>query len=236
MSQQERKRGGCLTAFLIMTLIMVPLAGLYYLLEAFGVRLATFGVRQAIPSMPGWSIPVLGLLSIPIFLFSLAIWKWKKWGIYGFCASASLAFVINLSIGVPIAGALLGLVSIVILVLLVSRVWSYMENAIPDEQPQQILKYSGLGIASFIISLVVSGYFIVVNVLAYGVAVTTPEPIVLGSLYFFGAVACLSGIGVGIAGVLQKNRRRVFSILGLVLNGTIFLGVTVSMITTIIRQ
>jgi hypothetical protein len=115
----ERKRGGCLTAFLILMLIGNPLAGLYYLL-------AGSTVRQSLPTLPEWAIPVLGLLALANFVFAIAIWKWKRWGVYGFVGSSLVAFLVNL-IGIGILVALFGLVGVVILAFLLRPIWHQMD-------------------------------------------------------------------------------------------------------------
>lgn len=115
----ERKRGGCLTAFLVLMLIANPLTGLYYLF-------AGSTVRQALPSMPGWVIPVLALFALANFVFALGMWNWKKWGVYGFAASSLLIFVVNV-IAIGFVPALLGLVGLVILAFLVRPVWNQMK-------------------------------------------------------------------------------------------------------------
>lgn len=115
----ERKRGGCLTAFLVLMLILNPLTGLYYLF-------AGSTVRQSLPSMPGWVIPVLGLFALANFVFALGTWNWKKWGVYGFAASSLVIFVVNV-IAIGFVPALLGLVGLVILAFLVRPVWNQME-------------------------------------------------------------------------------------------------------------
>ena len=120
MSDQERTRGGCLTALLILMMIANPVAGLMYLLGGAMIR------RQ-MPSMPAWAIPVLGVLCLVNLVFAVAVWKWKRWGVYALAAMAFLALVINLSIGVSPAKALPGLVGIVILIVLVRPVWGSME-------------------------------------------------------------------------------------------------------------
>jgi hypothetical protein len=100
-------------------LIVNPLTGLYYLL-------AGSTVRQSLPNLPAWAVPVLGLLALANFVFAIAIWKWKKWGMYGFVGSAVVAFLVNL-IGIGILGSLFGLVGLAILAFLLRPVWNQMD-------------------------------------------------------------------------------------------------------------
>jgi hypothetical protein len=93
------------------------------------------------------------------------------------------------------------------------------------------LPHSGLGIASFIIGLVVV-VIVLLMILLVGVLSTsrtnrnTAETMgmMTGLLVCGGAVASLVGLGLGLGGVFQENRNRVFAIIGLILNGLIILG------------
>ncbi len=108
-----------------------------------------------------------------------------------------------------------------------------MESFTPGQQSQPRLKHSGLGIASFVISLAMGVYFILVVFVAAvmeaatpgGMPETSPVLAIVGLFAFLGLFGCVVGIGLGIAGMFQKNRKRVFSILGLIINGLIVLGV-----------
>lgn len=119
----EKKRGGCLTAYLILMLIANPLIGLYYLL-------AGSTVRQSHPTLPEWAIPVLGLLSFANFAFAIGVWKWKRWGVYGFVGSALVAFLFNVMSGeiLVVLGGLVGVVILAfVLAFLIRPVWHQMD-------------------------------------------------------------------------------------------------------------
>lgn len=120
MSEKERKKGGCLTAFLIFMLIANALGALGYFIGGGAIR-------QLTPNIPGWAIITSGTLSLLNIIFALGIWKFKKWGFYGFGAVSVIAFVVNIISGTPVYSALIGLVGIVILYFLVRPIWSQME-------------------------------------------------------------------------------------------------------------
>ncbi len=88
------------------------------------------------------------------------------------------------------------------------------------------LKHSGLGIASFVMSLFVGIFDFFLVFIAGMVEATSPGgmdekstiAVVLGLLLFLGFGLCLVGIGLGVAGLIQKKRKKIFSILGLVFN------------------
>jgi hypothetical protein len=114
----ERKRGGCLTAFLLLATVANPLVGVYYLAQGSALS-------RLLPDIPTWIFPLLGILSLANFGFIIAIWQWKKWGAYGFFTTAAIVFVINvLTIG---AGAFTGLIGVALLGLLLRPVWDAME-------------------------------------------------------------------------------------------------------------
>ncbi|GIU20614.1 hypothetical protein TUM4644_10420 [Shewanella colwelliana] len=103
-------------------------------------------------------------------------------------------------------------------------------NSTTSATPAIEAKHSGLGIASFVLSIVslvlTFGLLIVAGVLE----ATTPggmneesiEAIVVGLLLFAFIGTALIATGLGIAGLCQKQRKKIFAILG-----TIFSLVTV---------
>jgi len=93
------------------------------------------------------------------------------------------------------------------------------------------LPHSGLGIASFIIGLVV---VVIVLLMILLIAVlasnranrNTAETmgVMTGIFVCVGALASLVGLGLGMGGVFQEDRNRTFAVIGLILNGLIILG------------
>lgn len=91
-----------------------------------------------------------------------------------------------------------------------------MESSPPE------LKHSGLAIASFVTS-VVSGVAIFLVIVIAGVLETsTPGgmdddsagTMIIGLLAIFFILTAIVALGLGIAGILQRDRRKVFAILG----------------------
>jgi hypothetical protein len=98
------------------------------------------------------------------------------------------------------------------------------------------LPHSGLGVASFIISLIV----IVLTVLVVLLSVVaranrahhSTADAMLGITLLFGCtglLACVVGLSLGVAGVFQEDRNRTFAVVGIILNGLVILG-TVALI------
>jgi hypothetical protein len=90
-----RKRGGCLTAFLVVMMIVNPIVAVLYF--AGGSM-----IRQGLPDAPPWAIPVLGAFCLVNAACAVALFMWKRWGFYGFVISAVVALVVNIVVGLPI--------------------------------------------------------------------------------------------------------------------------------------
>lgn len=87
-------------------------------------------------------------------------------------------------------------------------------------------KHSGPGIASFIISLVASmAMFVLIGIAGVlevstpgGMDEDSPAAVLIGLCMFLLLGLELLAAGLGVAGVLQQARRRVFAVLGLVIS------------------
>ncbi len=97
-------------------------------------------------------------------------------------------------------------------------------------------KHSGFGIASFIISILAPAFFICSLMTLYFVGGGAyPGAMVIVPL-FLGAYGFLFiGIGLGIAGLFQKNRRKVYAILGITFSGLTILGLAVIILNSYLR-
>jgi hypothetical protein len=114
----EKKRGGCLSALLIFNLIVSPLSGLVLILGSSTMR--------DVLGIPYKVIMLTGILAIVSFVCVIGVWKWKRWGVYGWIGLALLTFLVNTIAGAP-ANGLAGLVGIGLLLLLIRPVWHQME-------------------------------------------------------------------------------------------------------------
>jgi len=96
-----------------------------------------------------------------------------------------------------------------------------MESQIPINQVQT-LSHSKWGTISFVISLVMTlmGCLIMTDVIP-----SLDGIIFIPLMYCIFPILLVAGAGFGIAGLIEKNRKRLFSILGLILNGIAFLPV-----------
>ena len=92
-------------------------------------------------------------------------------------------------------------------------------------------KHSGLGIASFVISLGVIGLDVLTILAGLIVGIILPGIFsdesrflaILASVIFLGGAVAFIGFFLGISGVSQKNRKKVFAILGIIFNAIILL-------------
>jgi len=103
-----KNRHGCLTAWLVLMIIANSATALMYL---FG----SGAIRQTLPNMPGWAFPVLIVTSLFNLVCATALFQWKKWGFWEFCATGVVALVVNLSVSLGIGPALGGLLGVLLL-------------------------------------------------------------------------------------------------------------------------
>ena len=97
------------------------------------------------------------------------------------------------------------------------------------------LKHSGLGITSFIISLVMALIAFIIIIIAGVMEASSPGGIdessaaaaaaVVGLLIIGCLLVQLVALGLGIAGLIQKNRKKIFAVLGTVFSGMTLVGV-----------
>ena len=115
-------------------------------------------------------------------------------------------------------------------------------------------KHSGPGIASFILGLIsILAVIIAIFIIAAGLVdyidengvffMPDPEELAgdasfLGGslLYLLGVLIAVVGVVLGIVGCVIRNRRRVFAILGLVLNGLVAVGTILSTLLGLLAQ
>jgi hypothetical protein len=104
----QKHRHGCLTAYLVFVIIANAGATLFYMI-------GSGSARSNVASAPPWAFPVLIVLGVSNLIFAIALLRWEKWGFWGFVASSVGAFLVNTSIGIGTAAALLGLLGVAVL-------------------------------------------------------------------------------------------------------------------------
>lgn len=93
-------------------------------------------------------------------------------------------------------------------------------------------RHSGLGIASFVISLVAGALLLLFVGIAGVLTVTqpggldenSPQAVMLGLLIITILIVVLVALGLGIGGLVQRERKKIFAALGTIFSAAIFLG------------
>lgn len=106
---QHKERHGCVTAWLIMMIVLNSITSLGYILAGDVV------VENAPGTMNEGVILILGIFGLANVFFAVMLLRWKKLGFWGFGITALAVFVINVSFGLGVVPSLLGLLGIVIL-------------------------------------------------------------------------------------------------------------------------
>ncbi len=99
-----KQRHGCLTAYLISMLIANS-----------ATALIITGTIITHAQTIHWALPIVAIAGFFNLACAIAILKWKKWGFWGFCVSAIIVFVANMSIGTPLGSSIAGLLGFAVL-------------------------------------------------------------------------------------------------------------------------
>ncbi len=116
-----RKRPTLLRAILILWMIGTAISVCSVLSDLTGR-----GIAYSVLDHPRWAILPIGFLSLVNFVCVIALWKWKRWGMYGLVASATVFFIITL-ISLGFVEALLTAVGVILIGLFVRPVWKQMD-------------------------------------------------------------------------------------------------------------
>lgn len=111
--EETPKRGGCLTAFLVLAMIGNPI-----------LALLQWTVAGNLPSDMASLAVIGGILNLAGLVFAIGIWKWKRWGVYGYAGCMGMFALLNLMTG-QILPAMQSAVPIALLVALTQPVWKH---------------------------------------------------------------------------------------------------------------
>jgi len=81
----EKKRHGCLTAYLLILSVFSLVALILYLLRAIGRN-----------DSPVWESLLFAAIAFIDIVCAVAIFNWKRWGVWGLCAVAFIGFIISI--------------------------------------------------------------------------------------------------------------------------------------------
>ena len=105
--ENQPKRHGCVTAWLVIMIVI------YTLNMGYGL-IAGFLRHDPTQMVPQWLLGLLTLICLLNILFAVFIFQWKKWAFWGFLATSVSTMGINYAV-YGIRQALIGLFAIVIL-------------------------------------------------------------------------------------------------------------------------
>ncbi|WP_432662978.1 hypothetical protein R9X47_20615 [Wukongibacter baidiensis] len=96
---------------------------------------------------------------------------------------------------------------------------------------KEVLKHSRVGISSFVISIISGIMMWGSGIIGGYLEITTPgglheesmEAFIIGLVFLLGLFLSLIGTGLGIFGTIQKNRKKLFAVLGLIFNAVLIL-------------
>ena len=110
-----RKHSGCLTAFLSLAVVGNALSGF-----------VTWGMIANVSSSMQGIVMLVGLLNMAGVVFAIAIYKWKKWGVYGYFTTLGISMLLNLGFGDAVS-AVRGFIPAGLLWYLIQSSWSSMD-------------------------------------------------------------------------------------------------------------
>jgi len=116
-----RQRTGCFTTYLLLMIF----GGI------FTVFLYLFGgdfILRTVPSLPAWAIPAGIIQSALGVACSIAVWNWRRWGVFGLFVLIALNVVLSLGGEHSGAAFLIGCCQALIFALLLIPHWKHMEG------------------------------------------------------------------------------------------------------------
>ena len=114
-SYSGRKRHGCLTAWLSLIILASIYRTIIYstqlVFETVFLEVPTSG-NQPLSQSPSWVTIFLIAGAVLTFVFSIALFEWKKWAFWGYSALNIVFFVVYLALGEDVLISLLWLLAI----------------------------------------------------------------------------------------------------------------------------
>jgi len=101
-----KSRHGCLTVWLVIIIAASALAAVVSLGSTF---------EEAEPDAQGWLWPVYAVVCLFNVVCGVALFRWKKWGFWGFLLSGVVGLIVNLAAGIGPRVSFGGLVGVAVL-------------------------------------------------------------------------------------------------------------------------
>lgn len=105
---QQANRHGCLTAWLILMIVANAAT-------ALSTPFMYDAIKRTAPDASPTTVALITIAGVANIIFAIALFRWKKWGFFGFLASSIVAIATNVFVGLGITQSAFGLVGIVIL-------------------------------------------------------------------------------------------------------------------------
>ena len=103
-----KERHGCLTGYLVVAMIANSATALFYLL-------GREAVKRSSPNIPDLAVLVLIIACLFNLACAIALFRWKKWGFWGLVVSAAVILGVNLTIGLGLSSAVVGVLGVILL-------------------------------------------------------------------------------------------------------------------------
>jgi len=128
---QPKQRGTLLTLWLILLVLANAFVAVGYIVIAYLLAIQSSIFNDPTNpiygfDIPLWAVMLSSILSIANLVSVVALFKWRKWGFFAFCASTLVAVIENIVLGSGVF-ALEGFVSIAILYLLLRSKWNLLQ-------------------------------------------------------------------------------------------------------------
>jgi hypothetical protein len=111
---KQKKRHGLLTVWLFLIIVF----------NIIGIMIAVPKGSPSVTDLPWWQAVISIVFSLFNIVCAVALFNWKKWGFWGFCASSVATFVINIVFGELVILSLLGMVIELFILYLVLNIGS----------------------------------------------------------------------------------------------------------------
>jgi hypothetical protein len=123
MTDTKQNRSGCLTAFIIVLIVLNALGALSSFFA--GPLLSTLTPEYSISNSYSMISGVLSLLNI---VFLIGVWRYKRWGFYGIIAVSIINIILGIFLTSSIITSLIsGLILPLILYFLIKPIWNHMK-------------------------------------------------------------------------------------------------------------
>jgi hypothetical protein len=115
--EMRPRRGAWLTTLLILMIVANTVTAVVYFLVTIG--------RLVLPGRAPWVAQALLALVLVNLASLIAMWNWRRWGLYAILGTSAMAFVLNLSLGYRLVSAALGFIGPVLLIVAVHAKWKH---------------------------------------------------------------------------------------------------------------